>query len=132
LIAGSSQLRLACFEHHAGSTRPAEGSYVGHRLTKNGIVIAGDRPLIGAQNILDVVLVEDDDTVADVIEHALGHRDYTFVRFADGAELVGTEGSQESQRATTSRRSRKLFEGISPYCATVPVLKGPGPCLFCT
>jgi diguanylate cyclase (GGDEF)-like protein len=55
---------------------------------QNRIVTAGDRPSLDTPNTVDVVLIEDDDTVADVIEHALGLRDYTFVRFADGADAV--------------------------------------------
>ncbi len=55
---------------------------------KNRVVVAGERPAADAPNVVDVVLVEDDDTVADVIEHALGLRQYSFVRFADGAEAA--------------------------------------------
>jgi diguanylate cyclase (GGDEF)-like protein len=61
---------------------------------QNRIVTAGDRPSLDSPNIVDVVLIEDDDTVADVIEHALGLRDYTFVRFADGAEAVRELGEE--------------------------------------
>jgi len=56
------------------------------------VVIAGERPVPGATDLVDVVLVEDDDSVADVIEHALGLRQYEFVRFSDGAEAARALG----------------------------------------
>jgi diguanylate cyclase (GGDEF)-like protein len=58
------------------------------RTGQNRVVVAGERPASDVRNVVDVVLVEDDDTVADVIEHALGLRQYSFVRFADGAEAA--------------------------------------------
>jgi diguanylate cyclase (GGDEF)-like protein len=60
----------------------------------SNVVVAGNRASFDTSNIVDVVLVEDDDTVADVIEHALGLRDYTFVRFADGAEAARELGDE--------------------------------------
>jgi len=62
---------------------------------QNRVVSAGERPAAGAPNLVDVVLVEDDDSVADVIEHALGLRQYEFVRFSDGAEAARALGEGE-------------------------------------
>ncbi len=59
---------------------------------KNAVVVAGERPGAAAGNPIDVVLVEDDDSVADVIEHALGLRDYEYLRFSDGAEAAKALG----------------------------------------
>ena len=59
---------------------------------QNRVVTAGERPSPGATDLVDVVLVEDDDSVADVIEHALGLRQYEFVRFSDGAEAARALG----------------------------------------
>jgi DNA-binding response OmpR family regulator len=42
--------------------------------------------------VVDVVLVDDDDAVADVIEYALGLRHYEFLRFSDGAEAAKALG----------------------------------------
>jgi diguanylate cyclase (GGDEF)-like protein len=59
---------------------------------QNRVVVAGERPKGGASDMVDVVLVEDDDSVADVIEHALGLRHYSFLRFSDGAEAARALG----------------------------------------
>jgi diguanylate cyclase (GGDEF)-like protein len=72
--------------------RLSESALLRAKAGKNRMVIAGDRPLTEAQLVVDVVLVEDDDTVADVIEHALVQRDYTFFRFSDGAEAAQALG----------------------------------------
>jgi len=58
----------------------------------NSIVTTGERPVAGPSSIFDVVLVEDDDTVADVIEYALGLRHYSSTRFSDGAEAARALG----------------------------------------
>jgi DNA-binding response OmpR family regulator len=49
--------------------------------------MSGERPTHDG-HVIDVVLVEDDDSVADVIEHALGLRQYEFMRFNDGADAA--------------------------------------------
>jgi DNA-binding response OmpR family regulator len=59
---------------------------------KNAVVVAGERPTVGGGNPVDVVLVEDDDSVADVIEHALGLRNFEYLRFSDGAEAAKALG----------------------------------------
>jgi diguanylate cyclase (GGDEF)-like protein len=59
---------------------------------RNTIVIGGERPETSATTVVDVVLVEDDDSVADVIEHALNLRRYSFVRFDDGAAAATALG----------------------------------------
>ena len=58
------------------------------KVGQNCVVIAGERRASHAPDVFDVILVEDDDSVADVIEHALrlGHHD--FLRFSDGAEAA--------------------------------------------
>ncbi len=55
-------------------------------------VVSGIRPHERDARVVDVVLVEDDDSVADVIEHALGLHQYTFLRFSDGAEAAAGLG----------------------------------------
>jgi DNA-binding response OmpR family regulator len=52
----------------------------------------GERSIDQPATIFDVVLVEDDDSVADVIEYALGLRHYSFTRFSDGAEAARALG----------------------------------------
>ena len=59
---------------------------------RNSIVTGGERPDSSATATVDVALVEDDDSVADVIEHALNLRRYSFVRFDDGAEAATALG----------------------------------------
>jgi diguanylate cyclase (GGDEF)-like protein len=97
--------KLARYTFNAGvASFPADGSSLSslQRLSEtalrrattsqNSIVATGERPADGAPNVVDVVLVEDDDTVADVIEYALGLRDYSFLRFSDGAEAARALG----------------------------------------
>jgi DNA-binding response OmpR family regulator len=50
--------------------------------------MAGERAAGNPSNVVDVVLVEDDDSMADVIEYALRLRNLAFVRFSDGAEAA--------------------------------------------
>jgi diguanylate cyclase (GGDEF)-like protein len=59
---------------------------------EDSVVISGNRPGEGSEHVVDVVLVEDDDSVADVIEHALGLHQYGFLRFSDGAEAASALG----------------------------------------
>jgi diguanylate cyclase (GGDEF)-like protein len=97
---------LAHFSFSAGVTSaPADGSSFSslermcesalQRATvgENRVVISGDRPPGHDEQVVDVVLVEDDDSVADVIEHALGLHQYGFTRFSDGAEAAGVLGA---------------------------------------
>ncbi len=72
----------------ASLERLAETALRRAQAARNGVVTAGERPVADSQDLVDVVLVEDDDSVADVIEHALGLRQYEFVRFSDGAEAA--------------------------------------------
>ncbi len=65
------------------------------RAGQNSVVLAGERPAEHPSNYVDVVVVEDDDSVADVIEYALSLREYDFVRFSDGAEAARALGSGE-------------------------------------
>jgi diguanylate cyclase (GGDEF)-like protein len=64
------------------------------RATKNVVVSSGSRPEGRPTNVVDVVLVEDDDSVADVVEHALSLRDFDFVRYSDGAEAASALSEQ--------------------------------------
>lgn len=59
---------------------------------QNRVVMSGERPADHAPNVVDVVLIEDDDSVADVIEHALRLRHYDFSRFSDGTEAANALG----------------------------------------
>jgi diguanylate cyclase (GGDEF)-like protein len=61
-------------------------------LSRNCVLMASDRAPEPADGVLDVVLIEDDDSVADVIEHALTLRQYRFTRFSDGAEAAAALG----------------------------------------
>jgi diguanylate cyclase (GGDEF)-like protein len=65
------------------------------RAGQNSVVLAGERPPEHPSNYVDVVVVEDDDSVADVIEYALSLREYDFVRFSDGAEAARALGGGE-------------------------------------
>ena len=47
------------------------------------------------RNNVDVVVVEDDDSVADVIAYALGLRGYTSARYSDGAEAAAALSGNE-------------------------------------
>jgi diguanylate cyclase (GGDEF)-like protein len=55
---------------------------------EHGIVVSGARPGQQRSDVVDVVLVDDDDAIADVIEHALELRRYSYLRFSDGAEAA--------------------------------------------
>jgi diguanylate cyclase (GGDEF)-like protein len=59
---------------------------------EDSVVISGNRPAGPGQRTVDVVIVEDDDSVAEVIEHALGLHQYGSVRFNDGAEAASALG----------------------------------------
>ncbi len=61
-------------------------------VAENSVVLSGQRPAPAGSNVIDVVLVEDDDSMADIIEHALGLRQYGFVRFSDGADAATALG----------------------------------------
>jgi diguanylate cyclase (GGDEF)-like protein len=93
--------RRARYSCSAGvASSPADGSTLSslERLSEtalrrakagqNHVVMAGERAAGSPSNVVDVVLVEDDDSMADVIEHALRLRDLEFVRFSDGAEAA--------------------------------------------
>ncbi len=76
----------------ASLERLSETALTRAKAGQSRVVSAGERPTAGAPNLVDVVLVEDDDSVADVIEHALGLRQYEFTRFSDGAEAAQALG----------------------------------------
>ena len=63
--------------------------------TQDSVLIAGRRPVAMAHDVVDVVLVDDDDSFADVIEHALRLHHYGFRRFSDGAEAARALGEGE-------------------------------------
>jgi len=97
--------KLARYTFNAGvASFPADGSSLSSlqrlsetalrraKTSQKNILITGERPPDGTPDVVDVVLVEDDDTVADVIEYALGLRDYSFLRFSDGAEAARALG----------------------------------------
>ena len=99
--------RMGRFTCSAGvATCPADGSTLSSLLrlgetalrraktTKNFVVASGSRPGGRPADVVDVVLVEDDDSVADVVEHALSLRDFEFVRYSDGAEAANALGSK--------------------------------------
>ncbi len=58
----------------------------------NSVVTSEGRSARPASDVIDVVLVEDDDAMADVIEYALGLRQYRFMRFSDGADAATALG----------------------------------------
>jgi diguanylate cyclase (GGDEF)-like protein len=66
------------------------------RAERIHVVCAGGVPPEPARRDVevDVVLVEDDDSFADVIEHALSLRHYPFLRFSDGADAAAALGSR--------------------------------------
>jgi diguanylate cyclase (GGDEF)-like protein len=76
----------------ASLERLGESALCRARVARNCVVTAGERPVGQPPSIFDVVLVEDDDSVADVIEHALHLRHYEFLRFSDGAEAARALG----------------------------------------
>lgn len=55
-------------------------------------MISGERPAHDGSDVVDIVLIEDDDSIADVIEHAVGLRQYGFKRFSDGADAATALG----------------------------------------
>jgi diguanylate cyclase (GGDEF)-like protein len=99
--------RLGRYTCSAGvATCPADGSTLSSLLrlgetalrraksTKNFVVSSGSRPEGRPTNVVDVVLVEDDDSVADVVEHALSLRNFEFIRYSDGAEAASALSEQ--------------------------------------
>jgi diguanylate cyclase (GGDEF)-like protein len=99
--------KLAYYTFSAGvAAAPADGSTLGSlqrlaetalrraRSVQNSVVASGRRPAEPTSAVVDVVLVEDDDSVADVVEHALSLRQYTFLRFTDGAEAAKALGEE--------------------------------------
>jgi PleD family two-component response regulator len=76
----------------ASLERIAETALLRARVDENTVIKSGERPLQLPTDTVDVVVIEDDDAVADVIEHALRLRQYGFVRFADGAEAANALG----------------------------------------
>ena len=81
--------RLASLE------RIAETALIRARAEGNAVVKSGERPLQNSSDVVDIALVEDDDAMADVIEHALQMRSYRFVRFNDGANAATVLGESE-------------------------------------
>jgi diguanylate cyclase (GGDEF)-like protein len=75
----------------ASLERTAESALRRARDAQNCVVGASERSM-EHPNIVDVVVVEDDDSVAEVVEHALRLRNYEFVRFSDGAEAARAMG----------------------------------------
>jgi diguanylate cyclase (GGDEF)-like protein len=97
--------KLATFTFSAGiSSAPIDGSAVSSlervgetalrraRSVGNCIVVSGERPREDPEDVTDVVIVEDDDSMAEVIEHALHLRHHNFVRFRDGAAAATALG----------------------------------------
>ncbi len=60
--------------------------------SRRSVVTASERVTPTARNTVDIVIVEDDDSVADVVEHVATLRGYSFVRFSDGAEAANALG----------------------------------------
>ena len=83
---------------------PADGSSLGSlericetalgraAVAENSVVVSGERPAHADSDPFDVVLIDDDDSMADVVEYALGLRDYRFKRFSDGADAATALG----------------------------------------
>jgi diguanylate cyclase (GGDEF)-like protein len=67
---------------------------------ENSVLVSGERAPDEARKVVDVVLVEDDDSVADVIENALTLRHHTFARFSDGAEAAKELGEKRVKGRT--------------------------------
>jgi diguanylate cyclase (GGDEF)-like protein len=82
-IEGSSILSLR---------RVSESALQRARGAEDSVLLAGGRPSDREAHVVDVVVIEDDDSVADVIEHALGLRNFDFLRFSDGAEAARVLG----------------------------------------
>ncbi len=111
--------RLARFSFSAGiASFPADGTTfaslehlceTGLRRAAAGsqaIVLASERPTVGSSEVVDVVLVDDDDSFADVIEHALAHHNYTSLRISDGAEAAAALGEGTVRGRVVSARRR--------------------------
>lgn len=58
------------------------------RPGQNSVLVSGQHPPGHVGHSVDVVIVEDDDSVADVIENALSLRRHSYTRFSDGAEAA--------------------------------------------
>jgi diguanylate cyclase (GGDEF)-like protein len=99
--------KLATYTFSAGiASSPTDGSTLSSlerlsetalrraKLTRNCVVMSGERPAVHQADVVDVVIVEDDDSMADVIEHALRLRHHEFVRFSDGAEAARALGDR--------------------------------------
>ena len=93
--------KFASFTFSAGiSSAPLDGSALSSlervgetalrraRSVGNCVVVSGERPKEHPEDVTDVVIVEDDDSMGEVIEHALNLRHHNFVRFRDGAAAV--------------------------------------------
>jgi diguanylate cyclase (GGDEF)-like protein len=69
--------------HHAADNALYEAKAAGgDRVHDGGALLQGDPERV------DVVLVEDDDVIADLVEHALGTRGYSVRRIADGLDAA--------------------------------------------
>jgi diguanylate cyclase (GGDEF)-like protein len=75
----------------ASLERVAESALRRAKGSQNCVVGASERSIEHPETV-DVVLVEDDDSVAEVVEYALRFRHYDFVRFSDGAEAARAMG----------------------------------------
>jgi diguanylate cyclase (GGDEF)-like protein len=103
-IPTTSGTEVRCTFSAGVASSPTDGSTLGSlerlcetalrraMVSRNCVLMAGDRSPAREDGVLDVVLIEDDDSVADVIEHALTLRHYRFVRFSDGAEAAAALG----------------------------------------
>jgi diguanylate cyclase (GGDEF)-like protein len=70
------------------------------RSGENSVLVSGERAPDQARKVVDVVLVEDDDSVADIIENALTLRHHTLTRFSDGAEAAKELGEKRVKGRT--------------------------------
>lgn len=95
-------VRCACRWHLAvtpddGTTLASLGRIGENALAGGQASSTASSPTSEARNQVDVVVIEDDDAIADVISYALGLRGYTSKRYMDGAEaadaLVGGDAS---------------------------------------
>ena len=96
LIHSSCSAGLASFPADGTSLasleRTAESALGVARTGKNRVVTAGEHLPGDDIPTVDVILVEDDDTVADVIAYALGLRQYRMIHYRDGAEAAREMG----------------------------------------
>jgi diguanylate cyclase (GGDEF)-like protein len=103
--------KLAQYTFSAGvASSPANGSTLSslERLcetalrransAQNSVVSSHERPTGHPPNVVDVVLIEDDDSVADVIEYALGLRHFKFLR-SGGRKGIGRGACDGPRRA---------------------------------